>query len=462
MSRGEEIMDKLIIVSADGHAGPTAAAYRDYLEPRYRDGVETLIAEEAQYVAAFEAVNTFPPEVLEVIDPDGAITSGGLAGAWDPVRRLKELDREGVSAEIILPGHQLSTLPYFSIVNRTFAADYRDAGARAYHRWLADCMTQGDGRFLGVGEPGSCHDMESTLRELHWLADRGFVSVGIPGTVADADLPPLVDAYYEPFWAACADLDLVLSVHAGFGHPQGTFFMMADHMASSGMTPEDVAKMVDDSRAATEGPAVVQELGGRRVLWQLILSGIFDRYPSLKLVMTELRADWVPATLAQLDQRFEREGLKRPMKPSEYFRRNCAVAPSSTRKSEIAMRQEIGVQNILFGTDYPHPEGTWPNTREWIADAFIGVPVDEARAILGENAINWYKLDRAKLARVAEEIGPSPSDLLGQSAPVSAKVLQHFHRRSGYSHGPEVVDAALLDQMFSEDLSSLARFAGGV
>jgi predicted TIM-barrel fold metal-dependent hydrolase len=453
-------MDKLIIVSADGHAGPTASAYREYLEPRFRDGVETLEAEEAQYVAAFEAVNTFPADVLAVIDPAGAVTSGGLTGAWDPARRLKELDREGVSAEIILPGHQLCTLPYFSIVNRAFPADYRDAGARAYHRWLADCMAQGDGRFLGVGEPGSCRDMESTLRELRWLADQGFVSVGLPGTVADPDLPPLVDPYYEPFWAACADLDLVLSVHAGFGHPQGTFFMMADHMASSGITPEDMARMVDESRAATEGPAVIQELGGRRVLWQLLLSGIFDRYPNLKLVMTELRADWVPATLAQLDQRFEREGLKRPMKPSEYFRRNCAVAPSSTRKSEIAMRHDIGVKNVLFGTDYPHPEGTWPNTLEWIKDAFASVPADEARLILGENAINWYKLDRAKLARVAERIGPRSSDVLGQPVPVDAKVLAHFHKRSGYSHGAEVVDPAMLDHMFGEDLSSFRTVAG--
>ncbi len=74
------------------------------------------------------------------------------------------------------------------------------------------------------------------------------------------------------------------------------------------------------------------------------------------------------------------------------------------------MRHEIGVEQIAFGRDYPHPEGTWPNTTEWLKDALIGVPEDEARLMLGENAIRFFGLDGPKLIRIAERVGPTMDD----------------------------------------------------
>jgi hypothetical protein len=125
--------------------------------------------------------------------------------------------------------------------------------------------------------------------------------------------------------------------------------------------------------------------------------------------MTEIRADWVPATLATLDQLAAEAGAPLAMKPSEYYRRNCAVAPSSTHRAEVEMRHEIGLEQMIFGMDYPHHEGTWPNTRAWIQAAFAGVPEHEARLILGENAIRFYGLDRDHLARVAARMSPAMS-----------------------------------------------------
>src|ERR1700727_50320 len=123
----------------------------------------------------------------------------------------------------------------------------------------------------------------------------------------------------------------------------------------------------------------------------------------------------VPEACA-LDARGAKGGTPLKLKPSEYFARNCKVTPSFPHPAEIAIRHQIGVRQIMFGRDYPHNEGTWPNTWDWIRAAYAGVPEDEARLMLGENAIEWYGLDRAKLAALAETIGPRPEDLLGDHA----------------------------------------------
>ena len=143
------------------------------------------------------------------------------------------------------------------------------------------------------------------------------------------------------------------------------------------------------------------DLRPRRAMWQLMLGGVFDRHPKLRLVMTEVRGDWLPATLRHLDQAYERARADLPAKrrPSEYWRENCLMSLSFVHKSEVAMRHEMGIETIFFGRDYPHAEGTWPNTRDWLSDAFAGVPDDELRLMLGENAIRVLGLDRANLAR---------------------------------------------------------------
>ena len=138
----------------------------------------------------------------------------------------------------------------------------------------------------------------------------------------------------------------------------------------------------------------------RRPMWQLMLGGVFDRHPGLRFVPTEIRIDWIPATLRHLDRIYEehRRDLPAQRKPSEYWRSNCLAGASFIHKAEVEMRREIGVETISFGRDYPHPEGTWPHTREWLRDAFVGVPDDEVRLMLGENAIR------------VSQLGPGASD----------------------------------------------------
>jgi hypothetical protein len=175
----------------------------------------------------------------------------------------------------------------------------------------------------------------------------------------------------------------------------------------------------------------------------------------LKLVLTEVRADWVPTMLAYLDKQFAEHSVKCELTPSEYYARNCAITPTATHRSEVEMRHEIGIDHIIFGADIPHPESTWPNTRQWIADAFHELPEDELRKVLGENAIRVYNLDRAPLEKAAARLAIKPSDLFG-GGPLDERLLDNFDSRAGYRRPADEVDTDQVDLYLESDF---ARFA---
>ncbi|HEY2659699.1 MAG TPA: amidohydrolase family protein [Caulobacteraceae bacterium] len=445
--------DRLLIISGDNHAGAQLSEYAPYIEAMYRPALKDLEEEEAEFFAATGALSKFSSEVLEVIDDRQAIRTGGVSGAWDVARRLKEMDAEGVAAEIVHAGHQAATMPFFSQVNKPHPVEYRAAGARAYHRWFADCIAEGQGRIHGVADPGPCHDVFETVRELHWLADNGFVSVGVPGIVKDDNLPSLMSGYFEPFWTACEERGLVLSVHAGWGAEQGMFFKYSKMRAEMGMMQdaqdsEAFAKALRESR---ESPLFLN-LAPRRVFWQLAMAGVFDRHPRLKFCFTEVRADWIPETMAWLDRRFDRTGVRARLRPSEYFKRQGYACPSSPRPTEIALRDRIGLERFMFGVDYPHPEGTWPNTLPWLRSIFADIPEHDARRILGQNAVDCYGLDAAKLSTIAEKIGPKPTEVLSFTGQIDRGVLDHFDVRAGFARPPEMIDELALERAFQDDL----------
>ncbi|MFD0852193.1 amidohydrolase family protein, partial [Actinomadura adrarensis] len=146
-----------------------------------------------------------------------------------------------------------------------------------------------------------------------------------------------------------------------------------------------------------------------RPLWALILGGVFERHPRLKYVIAENGAWWVPDIISRMDSKWEgdhatrkfgpaafRSGLT--LKPSEYFNRNVWMAASVMGDVEVDRRHEIGVDNLMWGSDYPHPEGSWPHTRPWLKDRFAHVPQDEVRRILGLTAAEVYGFDLDALA----------------------------------------------------------------
>lgn len=442
-------MERLLFVSADGHATAPPEVFRPYLAADYLGWYDALVRENEAFTRFTSAISLPSAEVLDAIDKRGALRTGGLDGSFDVGRRLAEMDAEGVAAELLINGTQLATVPFFGVQSGVYPPDVRFAGVQAYHRWVADCMASADGRLFGLADPGPCLDMDATIRELGWAADHGFRSVSVPGIVADPALPPLHDAYFEPYWRTCAERGLVLSVHAGHGYPQGRMLGFIESITQGRSQDEIIAAMA----SGVEGSPFEIDLIPRQVMWSLMLSGVFDRHPELQLALTEVRADWVPATLALLDARFERGGTPLAKRPSEYWRSNCWAGVSSIKHSEVRLRGEIGIDRMMFGRDYPHFEGTWPNTWDWLHESLSGVPEAELRLLLGENAVQCYGLDRQRLLRVAERIGPRMEDIFTDAYDLDPRVVENMHLRGGGLDSYEHIDTAAVGALFEQDLS---------
>jgi predicted TIM-barrel fold metal-dependent hydrolase len=458
-------MEQMIVVSSDSHAGVPKELWSEYLDPKFHELLPQLRQDNETYptaiflLAAKGGSTTSLPEVQEA-------HSTGWHGLHDPVLRMADMDREGVAAELIYHGDfRLGDL-FHNNTNRAFAIDAWDAGARAWNHWCADNFGFARDRFLVVGAIGPCVDMKSTIADLEWNADHGFAGTYAPGYMRTDDTPPLYDPYWDPFWSACEETGQVLVVHAGYGWEQGLVFPELENIlntvaAAAGSTERDkLFAHVDavETRSQEFFREFSNSLRQRRPLWQLALGGVFDRHPNLKLLLTEIRADWIPATLQHVDAVYEqhRDQVPAKRKPSEYWASNCLAGASFIHKAEVEMRYELGVETIAFGRDFPHPEGTWPHTKDWLHDAFAGVPEDELRLMLGENMIRFFDLDRERLSELARRIGPTYAEIAGR-ADVRPELIDSFANRGGYLKPAE--GAGRLETvigMVEEDLAGVA------
>lgn len=163
-----------------------------------------------------------------------------------------------------------------------------------------------------------------------------------------------------------------------------------------------------------------------RTLWHMIYGGIFERHPKLRFIVTEQGVDWIPQRLLEMD--FACKSSRAPgtsayffvgraerqlsMLPSEYFARNCWVGATVLSRYDVdnGVLDAIG-DHLMWGSDYPHAEGSFPDSRDVLRDAFYDRKENEVRALLGSRAIDVYGLDRAALQAAANRVGPRPSDL---------------------------------------------------
>jgi predicted TIM-barrel fold metal-dependent hydrolase len=453
-------MDKLTIVSVDGHAQIPQDAWPDYLEKKFHEFLPGLRAENDWYtrVNVNHLAVTQNETTFKIFDTDRAIRDGGVKGLYDRETRLAEMDREGIAAEFSFNGDPRVCGLFFQSSNRNYPMDICQAGVKAYHRWLSDAFGPAKDRLLMVGILGQApwRNMDEMIEELDWIADRGFRATSMPGFTAYPGQPPLFDKYWDPFWARCEERGLALWMHAGHGEGQGELgrelARVENQLKAKGGNFEEVAESY--FKTLNNGK-IFESVKPRRAMWQVMMGGVFDRFPRLKLVPNEVYGDWLPRVLKYLDGVFDahRGELPAKRKPSEYWRSNGLVGLSFIRKCEVALRHEIGIETIAFGRDYPHPEGTWPNTKAWLRDAFAGVPENEIRAMLSENIITALGLDRVAIEAAARKVGFTAQEIFGPGPEASPELIAHFNKRGQYLQKPEGEERlAEMSLMLREDL----------
>jgi predicted TIM-barrel fold metal-dependent hydrolase len=391
--------ERLFLASADGHVGIPTPAYRDYLDPGYRAEFDDFLAEFKQRWSPSEPTSVLDPSAWDWWRGNERYESGGIDSLWDPTRRLKEIEEDGIAVEVLFADDQNeNTAPWLGGglvqvgLNKEYSPELRMAGARAYNRWLAEfCAAERD-RFLGVIAIPTLGDVDAAVAEVRRAhADGLRHAVLLP-----LDYEPLVHhPKNEPFWDVCSELDLTVAAHLGDGSP---------HWVGD-----------DDWGFAI----IIMEtfFMAHRPLWCMVFGGVLERHPDLRVVFTEQGADWVPATIMQMDGiaqgRIWRSAHEKPLPhlPSELFQRQCFVANSIMTRRDIDMREAIGLDLLIWGSDFGHHEGQWPNTRTRMRGLFDGVPADDVRKIVGDNFLRAYPVDRARYDPIVEQIGPTAADL---------------------------------------------------
>jgi predicted TIM-barrel fold metal-dependent hydrolase len=394
-------MSNYLVVSSDGHAGPPADVYRDYLDPEFREAFDVHQAE----VAALARIGR-PDNAAFVEEWDEETGDRDLKAGYDPATRDAILDREGVAAEVLFPDAdvlgtgRLASSPFGSGLGSGVGVDPANvqAGARAHNRWLADFCATNPHRRIGVAVVPITAGVDAAVAQVHEAAEAGLRGIMIPTRWFDA--PAYIDPSYDPVWAACAETGLVVHTHSGAGP--------ADYTLGPGFLAIYAAEAW---------------WWAARPFWVLVLSGVFERHPELRYSIAENGAWWVPDIVTRMNEKWDGAHNTRkfgdafridlPLRPGEYVDRNCFFAASTPGADEISRRHEIGIDNLLWGNDLPHPEGTYPHTRKWIAERFRDVPEDETAKILGLTAAALYRVDVAAVADIVDRIGPSRADVHG-------------------------------------------------
>jgi predicted TIM-barrel fold metal-dependent hydrolase len=379
------IDDRYTIISADCHAGANHETYRSYLEEKY---LEDFDAWRGKYKNPFRDLQ-----------------EGGRVRNWDNERRQGDLHADGQVGEVIFPNTVPPFFPSFVLLARPPKPDqfeHRLAGIRAHNRWAADWCAEYPNERAGIGQI-FLNDVDEAIKDLHFIKENNLRGgVLIPTLAPDVDyVKPLYDPVYDPIWRTCEELEIPVNAHGGSGVPDYGKY--------------EVAALLYIMDAA---------FYSQRPLVQLILSGVFERFPRMTFVMTELGCSWVPPLLKHMDSTLKRirqtgrtgelrynEEHVLPRSASEYFAQSCYIGVSQPGPADVEAMGTLGLDHVMWGSDYPHREGTGPYTREHLRQQFHDWDPDDFQQILARTVARVYGFDLDSLKPLAQQYGPTVGEL---------------------------------------------------
>ena len=312
-----------------------------------------------------EAASKLRGGVQMTLGADFDLEGARSAGYYEPNARLKEMDRDGVDVEVLYS--ELSSFRHFHLVG-----DEWRVVARAFNDHLADFASVNPDRLL-VSYQLPIIDIGHAVDEVHRLAAVGARSVQLPNYPSELGFPDYHERIYDPLWSALEETGIPVSQHLG---PRDSLW----DIFRRDPTPQKAI-------FTSNNPLPIAE----NLAWW-ILTGVLERHPHLKIVLVEPGLGWVRWYLDVLD------GMVGMYKfpditelPSFYFRRQMYLTFMDEPRG-IAQRHDLGVERIMWSTDFPHPATTWPHSREFVKKNFADVPLAETQLIVCGNAERLYRL----------------------------------------------------------------------
>jgi predicted TIM-barrel fold metal-dependent hydrolase len=389
------------IVSADAHVLEPTDIWDSWLPKQHRDKAPKLVKDVDGGDAWLFAGAADP-------DPIGLVSTPGMpwdefrwtgvtyeqarAGCYNGAERLKDMDIDGVDAEVLFPPQR--TIGHFLGDDDD---DFVMAGIEAYNNFLFDeFMAPDPTRLVGMAQIPSL-GTDVAIDTLRKAKARGFKGVVISMWPSGGDSVSDED---DPFWAAAADEGVPVCIHINLisrraRQKQRRAAAKAAEKGASGGG-------LYGGKAAKANAKAVAGLGGvfatvPSTIGQLIFTGVFDRFPELHVSMIETGVGWIPHFLEQIDDRYwrNRSWGNIPIReaPSYYWFRNMSATFISDFNG-IENRHGVGVDNIMWSTDYPHHGNDWPYSRKTISDMMANIPRDERQKIVADNAVRIFGLDR--------------------------------------------------------------------
>ena len=304
---------------------------------------------------------------VDVMAATGLYEDGakGTRRPTDPALRARDMERDGVDAEVIF-----GILGAATRLNDPVAANEM---FRIYNDWLVDFCKHDPGRFIGL----AClpyGDIDAAVQEIHRVATLGLRGVELS---CSWDMEPMWHPIWEPLWKAVHEVNLPLHFH--------TFPAIA---------PSVLDKATGPSRRAAFFTVVSGfQMNLVNILASVIGAAVLERYPNVRISFGESGCGWIPYALDRMDfeweDRFRDLGLT--MKPSDYWRRQCKATFQFDRIGGKLI-DEMGVETLMWGSDYPHADGVWPESSKYIEEQFGHLPADYTRKITCENAGRFYGL----------------------------------------------------------------------
>ncbi|HEX5318670.1 MAG TPA: amidohydrolase family protein [Stellaceae bacterium] len=370
-----------VVLSSDSHVFEPPDLWQTRIDRAFRDraprieridGGDHVVVEADQILSGIGLISNAGArfENPETISARGRMEDVHTGG-WDPAQHLKDMALDGVAGEVLYPSQGLF---YFKVADTALMS----AIFRAYNDWLAEFCRTDPARLKGIAMI-NLDDVREAIEELERTARLGLCGAMIaeyPAEDRRYDQPE-----YEPFWAAAASLKLPLSLH--------TATRRTGKIRGAG-----TGTLRDASSRATKAfyPALS--------MCDMIFSGVFERHPGLMLAIVEFELAWAPNVITGMDYTYrERHGealyrFKDGMVPSDFFHRNVVLSFQEDAIG-IRLRDVIGVDNMMWGSDYPHSESTFPESRRIISEILAGVPEDEQARIVGGNTARVYGFELA-------------------------------------------------------------------
>ena len=365
------------VISVDDHVVEPQHLFEEYMQPKLRAlGPQLIETERGHQIWEFEGatysqvgMNAVAGRKPETVSLEPFRFDQMRPGCYDIDARIKDMDLGGIWAMLNFPS-QIT-----GFCGTVFAkADNKEVGIDAVRAWNDWLYTEWYSKYPERVIPGGITylgDSNEAVREIRRNAERGFVSVTLPEMPHHVGFPNLWDRdFWDPIIQACEDTETVISLHVG----------------SSGMTP-----FAPGAPALQIGATLFGQLSlGACANW--LWSEYPVRFPNLKIAMSEGGIGWVAMLIDRLDNIIDRSGygLGWDERPADVLRRNfwfCTLDDPST----IDTRDVIGVENICVETDYPHGDGTWPDTQNVIHDVWGHIPANELRMMCSENAAKLYR-----------------------------------------------------------------------